>query len=88
MPPEKNASVILINLTSPIPILGLLGGIFHFDSIFKRKKLLANSGEIGNCKPMSHKKDARLIWVKVCCARIYQNKMFQSSILQVHNKTI
>ena len=36
---------ILINWTSPFPILGLLGGIFHFYSNFKRNFLIANSGE-------------------------------------------
>ena len=69
----------LINWTSPFPILGLSGGIFHLYSIFKKKKLmLANSGEpdqtsriaasdlVLHCLPISHKKDTslRLIWVK------------------------
>ena len=61
---------------SPFPILGLLGGIFHFYSNFKRNLImLANSREpdqtphfavfdlVLHCLPMSHKKDARLIWV-------------------------
>ena len=65
---------ILINWTSIFP--GFLGGIFHFIQILKKNLLLANSGEpdrrrmlrrlIWFCTvlPMSHKKDARLIWVK------------------------
>ena len=64
---------ILINWTSPFPILGLLGGIFHFYSNFERdfcKQTMENL--IRHCKMsdlvlhsllMSHKKDARLIWV-------------------------
>ena len=38
---------ILINLTSPFPILGLLGGIFHFYSNLKKTQqhLYANGGE-------------------------------------------
>ena len=65
---------ILINGTSLFPILGLLGRIFHFHSI-KKKLLFANSEEpdqtprfaaadlVLHCLPMSHKMDARLIWV-------------------------
>ena len=60
---------ILINLTSPCSVLRLLSGIFHYYSNFKR-----NSGELDqtprsaasdlvlHCWPMSHKKDARLIY--------------------------
>ena len=62
---------ILINWTSPFPILGLLVGIFIFYSNFIR-----NSGEtdqtlrfavsdlVLHCLPMSDQKDARHIWVK------------------------
>ena len=65
---------ISINLTSSFPILGLLGGIFHFHSNLKRT-FGANSGDpdqrphylasdLGlRCLPMFHKKDAKLIWV-------------------------
>ena len=67
---------ILINRTSPYPILGLLGGICHFHFIFKKKickqtgepdqtPRLAASDLVLHCLPMSHKKDARLIWVKI-----------------------
>ena len=60
-----------MNWTSPFPILGLLGGIFHYYSTFN-----ANSGEpdqmlgfaasdlVLYCLTMSNKKDARLIGVK------------------------
>ena len=67
---------ILINWESPIPILGLLGGISHVYSNFKRnislltvenlirRRVFAASDLVLHCLPMSHKKDARLIWVK------------------------
>ena len=70
-----NFSISII-WTGSFPILGLLGGIFHFYLNFKRKLLWANSEEsdqtprfaasdlILHCLPMSYKKDARLIWVK------------------------
>ena len=61
-------------LVESIYILGVLGGIFHF---YSNKKLLqANSGEpdqtpcsaasdlVLHCLPISHRKNARLIWVK------------------------
>ena len=62
---------IIINLTSPFPILGLLGDIFHFYSYFKRnncKQTVENlknmaSDLVLHCLLMSHKKDARHIWV-------------------------
>ena len=53
------------------------GGIFHFYIIFSMKIMCANriapdgtpcfvASHLGLfCLPMSHKKDARLIWVKV-----------------------
>ena len=46
----------------------MLGGIFHFYSNFKRtfcKQTVAASDLGLHFLPMSHKKDARLIWVKV-----------------------
>ena len=55
--------------------MGLLGGIFHLYIFFFFLNLFANSGEpdqtprfavstlILHCLPMSHKKNARLIWV-------------------------
>ena len=66
---------ILINWTSPFPILGLLGGIFHFiqnlkeTSVFKQwysdlTPHFAASDLVLHCLPMSHKMEARLIWVK------------------------
>ena len=61
-------TTLLINWTSPFPILGLFGGIFHFYSHFKRdfykqkvETLIRWSGSA--LLPTSHKKDARLIWV-------------------------
>ena len=74
-----------------IPILGLLGGIFilHFYSNF----LLANSGEpdqttrfaasdlVLHCLPMSHKIDAKLIWVYLSCTgpliKLFHYAIFQ-----------
>ena len=65
-----------INWTNPIQILGLLGSKFQFHSNFKKVILQANSAEpdqtprsaasdmVLHCLSMSHKKDARLIWVK------------------------
>ena len=61
---------ILINWTSPFSFEGLLGGIFHFCN-----NLQASSGDPDQTQrcaasglglhylPISHKKDARLIWV-------------------------
>ena len=62
----------LTNLTSPFPILGLLGGTFHFYSNFKRNfckqtgepdQMLhfAVSDMVLHSLSTSHKKDARLI---------------------------
>ena len=61
---------------SSLPILGLLGGTFHFHSNIKtnfckqtvvqpdQTPRFAASDLVLHCLPMSHKKDARLIWVK------------------------
>ena len=66
-----------INLQSPFPILGLLGGIFSFLLKFQKKLLFEDSGKsdqmprsvasdlVLQCLPMSHKKGARLIWVHI-----------------------
>ena len=66
-----------INWTSPFPILGLLGGIFHFHSNFKRNGgepdqtlHFAASDLVLHCLQMSHKKDPRLLWVKLCLGSI------------------
>ena len=45
-----------ISRTSPFPVLGVLGGIFHF---------YAASDLALYCLPMSLKKDARLISVNI-----------------------
>ena len=61
----------LISRMSPLPIIGVLGGNFHLFPNFK-----ANSEDPDqtphygvsdldlHCLPMSHKKDARLKWVR------------------------
>ena len=70
----------LISRTSQFPILGVLGGIFHCYSNFNRtfcKQTVETlirphrmtpysaASDLGpQCLPMSHKKDAMLIWVK------------------------
>ena len=63
---------IIINWTSPFQFLGLLCGIFHFNSNFNRTFCLANSENPDNSAAsdldlqrlcMSHKKVASLIWV-------------------------
>ena len=54
-----------INWTSPFPFQGLYGGIFHLYSNFKRnfcKQTVENL--VLHCLPMSHRKDAKRIWVK------------------------
>ena len=59
----------IINLTGPFP--GLLGGIFHFYSNFKRAfckqtvetKNVASDLDL-HCLRTSHKKEARLKWLK------------------------
>ena len=68
---------ILINWTSPFPILGVSGVLFHFYSILNRYFCLANSedpdqtprsaaSDLGlHCLPRSPKRDARLIWVNI-----------------------
>ena len=76
---------ILINWTSLFPILGLLGGIFHFFFNFKRNFCLQTvenlhdqtlrfvaSDLVLQCLQMSHKKDTRLNWVKLP----YLNRVF------------
>ena len=67
---------IIINCTSPFPILELLCDIFHFYSYFKRN-FCKNSGEpdqkprfaasdlVLHCISMSHKKNARFILVNI-----------------------
>ena len=59
---------ILINLTSPFPFQGMLGGIFHFYSNFNRTFCKQTVGKpdqmphfavsdlVLHCLPMSHKK--------------------------------
>ena len=54
----------------------VVGWYFHYIQILKETNLFANSGEpdqtphlaasdlVFHCLPMSHTKDARLIWVK------------------------
>ena len=65
-----------INWSSPFPILGVLGGIFFLNLNFNRKfcKRYAVSDQVLHCLLMSHKKDARLIWVKLyitlLCSRL------------------
>ena len=61
----------------PFLFLGMLGGIFLFLFKFYQKLLQANSEEPDqtplsvasyldlHCLPVSHKKDARLIWVNI-----------------------
>ena len=67
---------IFINRMSPFPILGLFGDIFHIHSHFDRTfckqtvetlirhRILVSDLDL-HCLPISHIKDARLIWVKV-----------------------
>ena len=64
--------------TSPFPILGLLDGIFHVYSKFKRTSvckhqtpLFAASDLVLHYLPMSNKKDTRLIWVNVGIHIVY-----------------
>ena len=62
-----NVFPLIINWTSPFPILGLLVGIFH--QILKETSVSKHQTSrfvaadlVLHCLPM--KKDARLIWVK------------------------
>ena len=67
---------IIINWNSPFPFQGLLGCMFRFYQNSNRTFCKKNSGDpdqtprsaasdLGlHCLSMSHKKDARLIWVK------------------------
>ena len=66
---------VLIHWKSPFPILELLGGIFIFILILKGTSVskqwrtdqtsrFAESDLVLHYLPMSHKKDARLTWVK------------------------
>ena len=64
---------IYIGRTRLFQTLGVLGGIFEFK--FQKNSLWANSGDTDQtprfaasdlglwCFPLSHKKDARLIWI-------------------------
>ena len=61
---------IIVNWTSPFPILGLFGGIFHFKrNVCKQTvenlnaALNAASDQVLHCLLMSHKKDAWRVWV-------------------------
>ena len=54
---------IFINWTSPFPILGVSGVLFHFYSVSTRYSAASDLGM--HCLPMSQKWDARLIGVKV-----------------------
>ena len=59
--------------TSTFPILGVLGGIFFFFPNFNRTFCKQDPdhtayvvSDLGlHCLPMSHKKDARIIWVNL-----------------------
>ena len=60
--------------TSPLPTLGLPDGIFKFypncNRTFCKQTLETQNmaSDLGlHCLYMSHKKDARLIWVKMHC---------------------
>ena len=53
---------ILINWTSPFPILGLLGGIFHFYSNFKRHFCKQTVENLIRCCVLPH-----LIWFCTVC---------------------
>ena len=66
---------ISIRRTSLFQILRVLGGIFNFNSNSDRTFCELNSGDCDqtlrsdhglHCLPLSHKKDARLIWFKAC----------------------
>ena len=78
---------ILINLMSPLSFFGPLGVTFHFYFIFRLNRIAPDgtprfaASHLGLfCLLMSHKKDARLIWVnkfepnreknKVCCTAL------------------
>ena len=79
-----------ISRTSSFPVLGKSGGIFHFYSNFDRifcKQIVENPDQTPryavsdpglHCLPMSHKKDAMLIWVNsaivIPCLRYKQSK--------------
>ena len=57
----------LISRRNPSPILGVMGGIFHFYLNFNRTycKQTVAVFDLGLLDlPMSHKKDARIIWIK------------------------
>ena len=66
---------ILITLMSPFSLLGASGGIFQLSMKIIYANRIAPDGtprfaasHLGLfCLPMSHKKDARLIWVKLMC---------------------
>ena len=64
-------SSILISWTSPFPILGVSGVLFHFFLIFDRNSHSVASDLGLHCLPMSQKWDARLIWVKSPQDRTY-----------------
>ena len=55
---------ILINWTSPFPILGLLGGIFHFHSNFKRNFCKQTVENLIRRRVLR-----RLIWFCTVCQR-------------------
>ena len=76
-------SPTFISRTSPFPILEVLGGICNFFPYLNRK---ANNEDpdqtsryVGSdlnphCLPVSHKKNARLIWIKLLIIPIFLDK--------------
>ena len=65
----------LISRTSPFQILGVVGDIFHYSKILIEHSVSNCEdpdqtpqfvvSDLGlHCLPMSHVKDARLIWIK------------------------
>ena len=90
---------ILINWTSPFPILGLLGVcFFSFLFKFQKKLLYTNSGEpdqtpyfaaadlVLHCLPMSYKNYSRLIWVNCSLPNASLQTVHMVLSLKVNNQ--
>ena len=76
---------MFIKWTSPLSFLAALGGIFHFSLNIMSANRIAPDGmpcfavsHLGLfCLPMSHKKDARLIWVNAKKSKLVYNTFQQ-----------
>ena len=87
---------MLINWTSPFPVLGVSGVLFHLHSVFDRNSYEQSvdpdqtprsaASDLGlHCLPMFQKWDTRLIWVNGCKKPI---EMFVLRIIEAYHPVL